>query len=202
MNQQQHGHCIGTDCSGIHVGLKYIDMVPNLQHRFCCCQHTKNCLARMEVNLCDALSYITGDQKGRGCSYYITLLLFIALKIPRYKLQFIASWLKFKFRECDVRRMSTRRRCDVTLLETAHLYPWVASWGLQLIVIFELLGILTESNIPPFFEHNMRFFYLIPQRYVFNSIGFCPIAGLKCVFDRPFWQYCYSCLINNTICLT
>ena len=24
-------------------------------------------------------------------------------------------------------------------------------------VVFELIGILTESNIPSFFEHNMRF---------------------------------------------
>ena len=46
--------------------------------------------------------------------------------------------------------MSTRRRCDVTLLEPALLYPWVAS-GLKLVVVFEMIGILAESNILPFF---------------------------------------------------
>ena len=29
--------------------------------------------------------------------------------------------------------------------------------GLKLVVVFELIGILTESNVPSFFEHNMRF---------------------------------------------
>ena len=28
---------------------------------------------------------------------------------------------------------------------------------LKLVVVFEITGILTESNIPPFFKHNMRF---------------------------------------------
>ena len=49
--------------------------------------------------------------------------------------------------------MSTRRSCDVISLEPAHLYPWVASHG----VVFELIGILTESNVLSFFEYNMRF---------------------------------------------
>ena len=31
---------------------------------------------------------------------------------------------------------------------------------LKLVVVFEMIGILTESNAPPFFEHNMRFFML------------------------------------------
>ena len=61
--------------------------------------------------------------------YLIALLVSISMKIHRYKLPFIASWLKLKFRKCDVRRMSTRRDCDVTSLEPAHLYPWPASWG-------------------------------------------------------------------------
>ena len=29
--------------------------------------------------------------------------------------------------------------------------------GLKLVVVFEFIGILTESNVPSFFEHNMRF---------------------------------------------
>ena len=29
--------------------------------------------------------------------------------------------------------------------------------GLNLVVVFELIGFLTESNVPSFFEHNMRF---------------------------------------------
>ena len=29
--------------------------------------------------------------------------------------------------------------------------------GLKLLVVFELIGILTESNVLSFFEHNMRF---------------------------------------------
>ena len=57
---------------------------------------------------------------------------------------------------------STRRRCDVTSLEPAHLYSWVASQGGERgggkpVVVFEMIGILKESNIPPFFEHNLRF---------------------------------------------
>ena len=28
---------------------------------------------------------------------------------------------------------------------------------LKLVVVFELIGILTESNVPSIFEHNMRF---------------------------------------------
>ena len=60
---------------------------------------------------------------------YIALLLSIAMKIHIYKLPFIKSWLKLKLSKCDVRRMSTRRRCDVISLEPAHLYPWVASQG-------------------------------------------------------------------------
>ena len=38
--------------------------------------------------------------------------------------------------------------------------------------MFELIGILTESNVPSFFEHNMRFSYVIPLGYVFKLIGF------------------------------
>ena len=30
-------------------------------------------------------------------------------------------------------------------------------FGLKLVVVFELIGILTESNAPSFFEHNLRF---------------------------------------------
>ena len=29
--------------------------------------------------------------------------------------------------------------------------------GLNLVLAFELINILTESNVPSFFEHNMRF---------------------------------------------
>ena len=39
-------------------------------------------------------------------------------------------------------------------------------------VVFELIGIFKKSNVPSFFEHNMRFFYVIPLRYAFKSIGF------------------------------
>ena len=53
--------------------------------------------------------------------------------------------------------MSMRRCCDVTLLELSHMYPWVASLWLKLVVVFELIGILLESNVRSFFERNMWF---------------------------------------------
>ena len=56
-------------------------------------------------------------RKFAGKCYEIALLLSIGMKVHRYKLL------------CDVRRMSTRHRSDVTLLEPAHMYPWVASRG-------------------------------------------------------------------------
>ena len=31
----------------------------------------------------------------------------------------------------------------------------------KIVVGFETIGILMESNIPPFFEHNMSFFYIL-----------------------------------------
>ena len=37
------------------------------------------------------------------------------------------------------------------------MYPCVVSHGQKLVVVFELNGILTESNVPSFFEHNMTF---------------------------------------------
>ena len=37
MKQQQQNLCIRTDRSGNHFGLKCINMVPNIHHRFCCC---------------------------------------------------------------------------------------------------------------------------------------------------------------------
>ena len=60
--------------------------------------------------------------------YKIVLLLSIAMQIYKFKLLLFESLLKLNFRKCDVRRMSTRRRCDVTSLDPGHLYPWVVSW--------------------------------------------------------------------------
>ena len=52
--------------------------------------------------------------------------------------------------------MSKRRRCDVTA-GTGPSLPLGCFSGLKLIVVFELIGILTKSNVPTIFEHNMRF---------------------------------------------
>ena len=52
--------------------------------------------------------------------------------------------------------MSTRRRCDVTSLEPAHLYSIGCFSGLKLVVVFELIGIFNGNNVRSFFEHNMR----------------------------------------------
>ena len=45
--------------------------------------------------------------------------------------------------------------------------------GLKLVAVFEMIGILMQSNIPPFFEHNMRYFTysaaLCIQIYRFQS---------------------------------
>ena len=78
------------------------------------------------------------------------------MRIHIYKLLFITSGLKLKFRKCGVRRMSTKRCCDLTLLEQAHLYPGLIL-GLKFVVVFELIGIFKESNVLSFFGHNMRF---------------------------------------------
>ena len=91
------------------------------------------------------------------------------MKIHRHKLQFIASRLKLKFRKCDVRRLSKRRRCDVSSLQQALMYTWVVPKILNL----NWLVFLTESYVPSSFEHYMRFLY-IPLHYVFKLIGFSP----------------------------
>ena len=134
-----------------------------------------------------SLCYIRGViRKFAEKCYKIALLLSIAMKIHRYKLHFIANWLKLKFWKCDVRRMSTRRRCDVTLLETAH--PWVSMGcfsGLKLVVVFELIGILMESNVPSFFEDNMRFLCYSAALCIQINGFQCQRTGLKCVnFSR------------------
>ena len=53
--------------------------------------------------------------------------------------------------------MSTRRLCDATSLEPAHLYPIGCFSGLKLEVVFELICIFNGNNVPSFFEHKMRF---------------------------------------------
>ena len=45
--------------------------------------------------------------------------------------------------------------------------------GLKLVVMFELIGNLLQSNVTSFFEYNMRF-YVIPLHYAFKLIGFRP----------------------------
>ena len=96
--------------------------------------------------------------------YYIALLLSIAMKIHSYKLPFITSWLKLKFRKCDVRRMSMRRPCDVTSLE-----PLGCITEIKLVVVFELICILMESNFLSFLEHNMRFLCYFPALCIHND---------------------------------
>ena len=89
--------------------------------------------------------------------YKIVLFLLIAMKIHKFKLLLFMSWLKLNFRKCDVRRISTRRRCDVTSLDPGHLYPWVVSWVQNSYWCLNWLVIFKESRFPSFFEHNMRF---------------------------------------------
>ena len=36
-------------------------------------------------------------------------------------------------------------------------------------LLLELLGILTESNILPFFEHNMRFFFILFRNAMYST---------------------------------
>ena len=38
------------------------------------------------------------------------------------------------------------------------MYPRNASQWLKLVIVFELTGILMESNVPSLFEHNMSVF--------------------------------------------
>ena len=66
--------------------------------------------------------------------------------------------LKLKLRKCGVRCMSMKCCSDVILLEQAHLYPGLIL-RLQLVVVFELIGIFTESKVPSFFGDNMKFVY-------------------------------------------
>ena len=56
--------------------------------------------------------------------------------------------------------MSMKCCSDVILLEQAHLYPGLIL-RLQLVVVFELIGIFTEleSKVPSFFGDNMKFVY-------------------------------------------
>ena len=53
--------------------------------------------------------------------------------------------------------MSTRRRCDVISHGSGPYVPLGCFLWLKLEDVFKLIGILTKSNVPSLFEHNMRF---------------------------------------------
>ena len=91
--------------------------------------------------------------------YKIAMLLSITIKIHRYKQPFIANCLKFKLRKCA--SVVWARGAAVTSFRWNRPYiPLGCFLGLKLVAVFELISILTESNVPSFFEHNVRFFML------------------------------------------
>ena len=61
--------------------------------------------------------------------------------------------------------------------------------GLLLMVVFELIGILIESNIPPFFDI-ISGFYLIRQRYVLKLIGLSLNGRPKMRKFFEFFKFC------------
>ena len=78
-------------------------------------------------SLCDFVKLHTitrDDQKVRG-----KVLLYLVAFIDCNENSQIETTIYSKLTEIDIRRMSTRRRCDITTLEPAHLYHWVASRG-------------------------------------------------------------------------
>ena len=79
--------------------------------------------------------------------------------------------------------MSTRRCCDVTSLELAHLYPWFDSG-----VLFRLNSILTENNIS-LSLNIIQGFYVLPLCYVIKLKGFSPK-------DRPKLRHFFQALSN------